>query len=196
MALIKNYTLKGGRFYKPEDISKIWGLHADEVQRLLPYIQITPKENNYPQNNYETKNFDKPKNNYATIDINAADTAALIALPGIGSKLALRIITFRDKLGGFYTTDQVGETFGLQDSVFQKIKSRLSINTAAVKHFNINTATVDEMKLHPYIRYNIANAIVQYRSQHGNFASVAAIKNIMLVTDDIFNKAAPYLIVQ
>lgn len=110
--------------------------------------------------------------------------------------MALRIITFRDKLGGFYTTDQVGETFGLQDSVFQKIKSRLSINIAAVKHFNINTATVDEMKSHPYIRYNIANAIVQYRNQHGNFASVAAIKNIMLVTDDIFNKAAPYLIVQ
>jgi competence protein ComEA len=196
IATIKNYTLKGGRFYKPEDIGKIWGLHADEVQRLLPYIQIAPKENNYPQKNYETKNFDKPKNNYATIDINVADTAALIALPGIGSKLALRIITFRDKLGGFYTTDQVGETFGLQDSVFQKIKSRLSINTAAVKHFNINTATVDEMKSHPYIRYNIANAIVQYRSQHGNFASVAAIKNIMLVTDDIFNKAAPYLTVQ
>jgi DNA uptake protein ComE-like DNA-binding protein len=52
------------------------------------------------------------------------------------------------------------------------------------------------MKSHPYLRYNLANAIVQYRTQHGNFFSVADIKKIMLVTEEIFNKAAPYLTTQ
>jgi competence protein ComEA len=193
---IQNYLSKGGHFYKPEDIGKIWGLYPDEVQRLLPYVQIAPKENNYTQQPYETKTWDKPKYAPSIIDINTADTAALIALPGIGSKLAQRIINFRDKLGGFAKTEQVGETFGLADSTFQKVKTRLTVSTTTIKQLNINTSTADELKAHPYIRYNLANAIVQYRSQHGNFASVAAIKNIMMVTEDIYSKVAPYLTVE
>jgi competence protein ComEA len=196
IATIQNYLSKGGRFYKPEDIGKIWGLHEDEVQRLIPYVQIAAKENNYPPKNYETKTYEKPERSYTAVDVNTADTSAFIALPGIGSKLAQRIINFRDKLGGFYKTEQVAETFGLPDSTFSKIKSRLVLNNTAVKHFNINTATVDEMKTHPYIRYNIANAIVQYRSQHGNFSSVADIKKIMMITDEVYSKVAPYLTIQ
>lgn len=193
---IQNYLSKGGHFYKPEDISKIWGLHKEEVERMIPYIQIAPKESNFSQQTYETKNYDKPKYTPSVIDINTTDTAALIALPGIGSKLAQRIVSFRDKLGGFYKTEQVAETFGLPDSTFQKIKTRLTISNNVIKRVNINTATIDELKTHPYIRYNIANAIVQYRQQHGNFATVAAIKNIMLVTEEVYSKVAPYLTVE
>jgi competence ComEA-like helix-hairpin-helix protein len=196
IATIQNYLSKGGHFYKPEDIGKIWGLHEDEVQRLLPYIQITPKENRYKDfvnNNYDTKIFEKPVYKPLPVDVNAADTSAFIALPGIGSKLAQRIVDFRNKLGGFYKIEQVGETYGLPDSTFQKIKARLTINNALIKQFNINTATIDQMKTHPYIKYALANAIIQYRMQHGNFSSVNDIKKIMIVTDEIFNKASPYL---
>jgi competence protein ComEA len=84
----------------------------------------------------------------------------------------------------------------LPDSTFQKIKPRLSINDKTIKQFNINTATVDEMKPHPYIRYNIANAIVQYRTQHGNFSSVADIKKIMIIDEVLFAKISPYLTTQ
>ena len=52
------------------------------------------------------------------------------------------------------------------------------------------------MKAHPYLRYNLANAIFQYKQQHGNFNSVEDIKKIMLVTEDAFNKVAPYLMVE
>ncbi|HEY4876127.1 MAG TPA: helix-hairpin-helix domain-containing protein [Puia sp.] len=58
---------------------------------------------------------------YSTIDINAADTSAFSTLPGIGSKLSNRIITFRERLGGFYSTNQVAEIYGLSDSTFLKI---------------------------------------------------------------------------
>ena len=63
------------------------------------------------------------------IDINTADTTAFIALPGIGSKLANRIIAFRTKLGGFSDVDQIREVYGLKDSVFQIIHPFLSCNT-------------------------------------------------------------------
>ena len=103
------------------------------------------------------------------IDINTADTSAFISLPGIGSKLAARIVNFRDKLGGFYSIDQVGETFGLPDSTFQKIKQYLKLENTSIKKININTATVDELKAHPYIKYSVANPIIAYRNEHGPF---------------------------
>jgi competence protein ComEA len=196
---IQNYISKGGRFYKPEDIGKIWGLHEDEVNRLLPYVRIEANSTtdlNKDKTSVPYKTYDKPKLTTAPVDINEADTSAFIALPGIGSKLANRIVAFRDKLGGFYKVEQIAETFGLPDSVFQKIKDKLVINNISVKKFNINKSTVDELKTHPYIRYNIANAIVQYRILHGDFPAVSDLKKIMIITDDIYSKAAPYLTVK
>ena len=95
-----------------------------------------------------------------------------------------------------FRSEQLAETYGLPDSTFQKIKGRLVIGSANVKRLNINTATIDDLKAHPYLRYNIANAIVQYRTQHGNFSAVSDIKKIMMITDEIFDKAAPYLLVK
>jgi len=192
---IQKYLSKGGKFYKPADIGKIWGLHPNEVERLLPYVQIatTPSANYAEKKAPEQPLYTRAKYSLTIIDINNADTTALITLPGIGSKLSQRILNFRDKLGGFYSIEQVGETFGLPDSTFQKIKPQLKVGSNGLKQININTATVDELKSHPYIRYPLANAIIQYRGQHGNFATVADIKKIMVITEEVFNKVAPYL---
>ena len=68
-------------------------------------------------------------------------------LPGIGPKLAARIISFREKLGGFYDVTQVAETFGLPDSTFQKIKSRLRSDGQVLRKMDLNTATEDERRM-------------------------------------------------
>lgn len=194
---ILKYISKGGKFYQPEDIEKIWGLRPSDVERLLPYVRIKSERKEYLK--YEEK--DHSKNTFFEktiheVDINLADTSAFIALPGIGSKLSQRIIAFREKLGGFYSIEQVGETYFLPDSTFQKIKPYLVFNNNGLKRININNASVDEMKSHPYIKYNLANAIFQYRNQHGNFSSVESLKKIMIVTEEVFTKVAPYLTVE
>ncbi len=191
---ILHYVEKGGKFRQPADIEKIWGLSKELKQRLMPYIRIQPPEEKY----YETRIPPHERKVYerkaiVVVDVNDADTAAYIALPGIGSKLAQRIISFREKLGGFYSVDQVGETFGLPDSVFQKIRLFLKMSEASIRKININTATQDELKIHPYIRWQVANAIVQYRQQHGSFSSIDQLKNIALLKEEAFSKIAPYL---
>ena len=193
---IQKYLSKGGKFYKPDDIKKIWGFRKEETDKLIPYVKIEKLTNikEYSKGEGDVNEYTHNKKySKQLIDINIADTTAFIALPGIANKLANRIITFRDKLGGFYSVDQVGETFGLRDSVFQLIKPQLIIGNTPLTQFNINTASIDEMKVHPYIHYAIANAIVQYRTQHGNYSSIADIKKIMLINNDEYNKMAPYL---
>lgn len=91
---------------------------------------------------------------------------------------------------------QVAETYALPDSTFNKIQGLLQCNAASVKQLNINTADANTLKQHPYIRWNLANAIVQYRSQHGNFRSADDLQQIAIVTPEIFQKTKPYITVQ
>jgi competence ComEA-like helix-hairpin-helix protein len=194
---IQHFLSSGGKFKIAEDIKKIWGLHEDEIQRLMPYVKI--EENNFKavaeKPVFSSIKFPEKKS-FRPLDINLADSSALISLPGIGPKLSGRIINFREKLGGFYAIDQVAETFGLPDSVFQKIKGSLILNETNARKININTATLDELKMHPYIRYSLANLIIQYRIQHGNFSSIEQIKKIMTVNDELYKKLSPYLTVE
>jgi competence protein ComEA len=129
---IRNYLDKGGHFKKPEDLQRIYGLFPNEFERIAPYIKIETTDETNSSKIFTGKSLteDTPAkkytSRYAVIDINSSDTTAFISLPGIGSKLAARIINFREKLGGFYSVTQVGETFGLPDSTFQKIKQYLN----------------------------------------------------------------------
>lgn len=195
---IQKYISKGGKFYKPADLKKIYGLGKSDAERLMPYVTIESQKK-YPEN--EKREFTKAAPVYKSfaiqkVDINLADTSAFISLPGIGSKLSQRIISFRNKLGGFYSVEQVGETYLLPDSTFLKIKPFLVLTAFSIRKININTALADELKAHPYIRYSLANAIIQYRNQHGNFNSLEELKKIMIVTEDIFHKAKPYLTIE
>jgi competence protein ComEA len=193
---IRNFLSKGGLFRKPEDLQKIYGLFPDEYERLVPFIRIEalPTANTEKANTEEKpSNRPAPTARFMVIDINLADTIAWIALPGIGSKLAARIVNFREKLGGFYAISQVAETFGLADSVFQKIRPFLKIELMNTRKININQATADELKTHPYIRYNLANALVAYRKEHGPFVKMEDIKKLMAVTEEIYLKLSPYL---
>src|SRR6476620_4362316 len=130
------------------------------------------------------KKFEPPRHvrkKVEPFDINTADTTAFIALPGIGSKLAARIVLFRDKLGGFYDVRQIGEVYGLQDSVFKKISPMLRCDAGHIRKIDINNAEKETLKVHPYIRWQMASALVAYREQHGSFHSaedIAKLENI------------------
>lgn len=197
---IQNYLNKGGRFYKSTDLKKIYGLNPKFYERIESYIRID-NTNDKPEKAVYEKDVLKPagtqyaKNNYAITEINTADTTAFKSLPGIGNVLANRIVNFREKLGGFYAVSQIGETYGLPDSTFQKIKQYLTVDEHAVKKININTATLDELKSHPYIKFSLANPIIAYRNQHGLFSRTEDLKKIMAITEEVYKKISNYLTV-
>jgi competence protein ComEA len=194
--IIRNYVVKGGQFRRAGDLQKIWGLKKADYDRLMPFIRIAAPAASTTFNNSAKAPVKYVKAPPPVIDINQADTSAFISLPGIGSKLANRIVNFRDKLGGFYSVQQVGETFGLPDSTFQLILPRLQCAPVPIQKININTADVNGLKQHPYIRWNIANAIVQYRQQHGVFHSPGELQQIVLITPELYQKLAAYVTVE
>ena len=188
---IDKYRQKGGRFYKTEDLQRIWGLPEGFYERVKSYIDLPVIENR--SIGYDKKPLDRPK--LKPFDINQADSTAFIALPGIGQKLASRIIGFREKLGGFYSVSQVKETYGLADSTFQKIQPLLKLESPP-KQININTATKEQLRAHPYFKWNLANAIIEYRNQHGPFRSIEGLRQVALVDEILFHKIKPYLVLE
>ncbi len=194
IASMQKYISKGGRFREPDDLRKVWGLSEEEKERLIPYVRIVEQPQKTYSNNYqpyEKKVYEKKI--IAPVDINIGDSAAYDALPGIGGGYAKRIIKFREKLGGFYKVEQIAETFGLPDSTYQKIKPFLKINGNNIRKININTATEDELKVHPYIRWQLAKVITEYKKQHGKYKSLEELKKIMVINEEIYNKINPYL---
>jgi competence protein ComEA len=197
---ILNYRSKGGKFRKPEDLQHIYGLRKEEYERLVPYANIEPLETANKESVTGTFSFEKKyeskESKIIFIDINNADTTEWKKLNGIGSKLSQRIINFRTKLGGFVSVEQVGETFGLPDSTFQKIKSQLQVKQSTVVKINLNEATLDVLKSHPYLKYAVANAIIQYRNEHGPFKTVSELQKLGAIDESLYTKIAPYLTVE
>ena len=192
ISTIINYRNKGGKFREANDLDKIWGMPASFAGELKPYVRI--KEH---KREYEDKGSGQVlQKKIKVVDINSADSLALLELPGIGPVLSSRIIRFRERLGGFISIDQVGETFGLPDSSFKKIKPLLKLSSTDIKKIDLNLAGLEDLKKHPYIRYNLAKLIISYRQQHGPFHQVSDLKAIMVLDDSSFQRIQPYVIVK
>ena len=172
---IIKYRSSGAIFQVKEDLKKIYTLKEDIYQKIEPFIEIAPQEKIASTKVFEQKNDfpkteKKPKN--IVIDINNSSPEDWQQLRGIGPSFSKRIVKFRDRLGGFYSIKQVGETYGLPDSSFQKIKNQLQPSSILQK-INLNHATENELKSHPYISWNQAKLICSYRKMHGDFKNVS-----------------------
>jgi len=191
--ILINYRNKGGRFYKTEDLKKVWTMPVGFYERVKDHVSI-PASNQAPSYpTFANSISSRPERKLQAVNINLDDTAAFIALPGIGPVFASRIIKYRDRLGGFYSVEQIGETYGLPDSTFQKLKPYFTVNAQSIKKLNINTASKDQLNAHPYIDWKLANAIVEYRNQHGNYHSIEDLKNIVILDEVTFLKIRNYL---
>jgi len=188
---IINFREKGGKFRLKSDLAKVYTLDEADYTRLSTFIQLP--------DSLERKTFAerKPREREApaALDINSASAEDFQKLPGIGPSFAERIVKYRKSLGGFFKTEQVAEVFGLPDSTFQKISPNLRCSNSSIKKININTASAEELKTHPYLRWKHANAIVKYRADNGSYKTPETLRTIHEFDDaeGTYWKIKPYL---
>lgn len=199
---IQNYISKGGKFYKKEDLKKVYGFSQKDYLRLENYIAI-PEKNKFKllnpkaETNFKSK-FKNLKNDDENlqIEINTADSIEWMKLKGIGEKLSSRVIKYRNALGGFTDIKQVEEVWGIDSVLFQQIEPHLTVENTAIKKININSSGLEELKKHPYLSVPIASQIVNFRQQHGNYRSLEDLKKLYLMNEKLFEKIKPYLSVE
>lgn len=189
---ILKYLAKGGRFRKVEDLKKMYTITEKMYTKLYPYVRIESKNEIKPVKSFNNRiEYVVPKGKI--IEINGADSIALIQIKGIGASFAKRIMKYRERVGGFYKKEQLLEVFGLDSAKFDEIKNQISVNTSDLKLININTAQLEDFKGHPYIRYKQVNAIIEYRKQHGNYSNIADLNKVAILNQETVERLAPYL---
>jgi competence protein ComEA len=193
---ILNYRSKGGKFKIKRDLLKMYGMDSILFDEVKPFMLLPDSfvKKQFVSNNFTTET--KKKTEIIRFDINKADTSQLKSIYGIGEKLSLRIIKYRESLGGFIGIVQLNEIFGLDSAVVDRLAAKSFIEeNFQPKKLNLNTATEDELEKHPYLNRKEAKAVVSYRFQHGRFNSVEEIQKIYLLDKTTIDKIAPYLTV-
>lgn len=195
----QKYLDKGGKFYKKEDIMKIYGITPNVYKTLSPYILIQTQEKKSISsdsavnitNNREFNVYRKKEK--FVVDINTCSEPELMELNGIGEKLSARIIKYRDKLGGFVRIEQLKEVYGLPPETYELIFDQIAVDSKMINKIRINLAEPNILYSFPYISKREAYQIFNYRKQHGYFRSIDDLRKIKSLDETFIQKIEPYL---
>ena len=205
---IVKYRRAGGRFRRPADLARIYGMDSAAFARIQPYIYI-PKEEppkptrpsnpNSPSSPSNIDSLDYQPNPYKEymenklhagtfLDLNKADSAELVRIPGIGSYYASQIVRLRQQLGGYVSLSQLSTIANLPE-----IGDYVFIEEGAQQRINVNTASLRALTRHPYIGYYRARAIVNLRQREGRVVSLRQLSFLDEFSDEDIQRLAPYL---
>lgn len=173
---IYKYRAKGGVYRRPSDFARLYGLTAGQYRALEPYIRISadyrPASEVYASGNdaltfRDTLRYPVKIKLGEHVALNTADTAALKTVPGIGGAFARAIVRYRDRLGGFYSVEQLREIDGFPDEALPYFEVRGEI----LRKINVNRLTLSQLRRHPYIGFWQAKTITDHRRTHGPLRS-------------------------
>lgn len=189
---IEHYRQKKGRFRKPEDFRKTYGMTDSLFAELKPYISIS---DSFRIDSISRPQFVSNKKD-TIIEINTADTTLLKMIRGIGSYTARQIIWRRDALGGFYSLQQLREIEAIKNA--DGIIAHLVVDSTLIKKLDINNMSVEAMQRHPYIRFEQAKAIRDQRHKHGPISKFELLQDLetngkKVFSEDDLRRLEPYL---
>ncbi len=104
IAIFLNWRIKGKHFHNKEDFKALYTLSEADYKRLAPYIVIKQHK----------------------INLNTADSTTLVALPGIGAKLAHKILEYKKEIGRYSSIEQLMDVYHFDDTTINMLKERLS----------------------------------------------------------------------
>lgn len=181
------YRSKGGRFRRPEEFRKLYGLTDEQYARLLPYIYITPLPDDkkpLPKATPDTTprlyqpdttaHYPIRPEKYPAgtlVQLNEADSTELQRIPGIGPVMARLMVSYRQRLGGYYHINQLREIHINS----QLLQSWLQVDTTHIRRLYINRESLHGLQRHPYLHYHQARAIIEYRRRHGPIRHLQAL---------------------
>ena len=192
---IVNYRVKGGKFRIKSDLLKIYGVDSTFYHQIQPFITLPDRIafTEKHEKKYSAKNISTKGEVFEKFDLNTADTSQLKKIYGIGEKLSLRILKYRDVLGGFVNMNQLKEVYGLDSMVVNRLMEHSIIKSEfQPEKININTASEKQLHSHPYLS-KVAKSIVSYRFQHGDFKTLEDIRNVNSLDEKSIQRVIPYL---
>lgn len=178
-----NYRSKGAVFVNPGDIIRVYGVDSALFKQVKKYMVIEPGKIKSSQ----------PSIAFDSIELNSADSAALIKLSGIGPYYANGIIKYRNLLGGYYSKNQLMEVYNFKEETFAKIQSLVFVDTLHIKKIRLNFAEYKELLRHPYLNKEQVNELVKVREEEGALNNISELYSLKFFDAETIKKISPYI---
>lgn len=181
----------------PKEFQAVTKVSDSLLNAMSPYFKfpdwVTNKKEFKDYKKYPNTAFAK-KEKIVIIDINKASQEDLIKIYGIGEAISLRILKFKESLGGFVSMEQMKDVWGLSDEVIDNLNTHFKVLALPnLKKIDINNASIKELSQFPYFKYPLSKNIVTYRSMNGDIKNIDNLTKIKGLSIDKANIIALYL---
>lgn len=189
---VLRYREKGGRFRTPESFARIYGLTEDQFETLRPYIRISESfrqktdTSTYVRRDTFAVVYKYPKG--TLVDVGVADTTELKKIPGIGSGISKAIVGYRNRLGGFYSLEQLREVRFVTPEMMEWFK----LESISIRPLPVNRAGLDRLRNHPYLNFYQAKVILEHRKKHGEIKSLSQLSLYEEFTEKDLKRLSAY----
>lgn len=164
----------------------------DKPSQPEPYRQEKPSRSRDSLPHERANNPPLPKT-YEPLDLNAADTSQLVRLPGIGVYTAEKILSYRERLGGFSHLEQLDEINGIRVENLSVLKELAFVDSSLIRHIDLNAASVEQLMSHPYLSFYQAKAVASLRRARPNGLEASDLQFLEEFSPDDLRRLRPYL---
>jgi competence ComEA-like helix-hairpin-helix protein len=192
------YRAKGGKYRKNEDLKKLYGMTDSMYVALAPYIYIKQDSiavDSLQGDSVRVDSLPKWKSikKDTILNLRTADTTELKLIRGIGSYRARMIVRYREQLGGYARVEQILEARGMDKVVPDSILPHFYIDSVVVEKMAVNRMRPESLQRHPYLNFEQAKAIYEYRRKHIRIKSADELKKIKHLSPEDIEKVLIYL---
>ena len=191
-----NYRNASGGIFSEEHLRRCYvvdGAVADSLAKYIVYSEPKVSDSVKIQPADSSRSKAKTYRKRALVEINEADSAALVAIDGIGPKSASEIIKYRNYLGGYYSVEQIAELKCVTEENFSKILQQILCDSCKISKIDINFAAPKELERHPYVTAQALRRIVKKRQLKGGWSRIEEMTEQNILSEEEAKRLAPYL---
>ena len=188
---------KQGKFVNSaEDFQQVTKVSNLFLSKISPYFKFPDWVKNKGTATSEKfhKFLSKEREKIIQKDINVATREDLIAVYGIGEKLADKILQEKENLGGFVSMEQFQFMWGISPEAISDLEKRFTVKSQiGIKKIAINDLSQKELAKFPYFNYALAKEIVIYRTMNSGIKNIDDLTKIKGMPNEKIKIIALYL---
>lgn len=177
-----------------EEFQKVTGVSDSLLQIISPYFKFPEWVTNPKPSQYQRQSRVGSRSYAEKTDLNKATAEELQEINGIGEVLSRRIITYRNKIGGFVNDIQLKDIYGLDYETREKLIAQFTVKSKPpIEVLDINEAGLLELSEVPYIGYELAREIIDYRLLHEKINNFEELSKLERFPGDKIDRIQLYL---
>ncbi len=216
---IVKFREKKGGYTSVNEVSRVYQLSPDVFADIRPHLTISDfitktdtlatmslasgarsgaqEDLSVRGTESERKSEEKPESGPAllpgSININTADSATLVRVPGIGPVLSVRIMKYRKLLGFYASTDLLQHVYGMNEENLLRMMPYLTVgDPSTYPKRDLNTAYSRALAFYPFLGQELANVLLQHRRNLGRFDSWEEVAQVPGMTEEALEGLQQY----